>query len=439
MAAQNSPFVTATATASGVPYFADQYGQPILVRGYVLWGLLMNAGRWGGTWQGDLENAVTALKTLRVNVLYTKPLGDTVNGGATDDGKTWDGLVPFTGGNPATFNNTFWQRSDYLFDLCAAAGITVFFNLAYSTDLDVAALAGFTTAQFQSYGTSLGARYKNRPNLVWMIGGDYFDNQATELTAMFTSIAGQGDSHLVGVENYAESTSRRDIRNNGVQTTGTNVADLNFVYSYNVTYWGIEYAANESSPIPAVWGDGHFDQGSTDRKVMRDLLWWTLSSGGQGNVYGDEGTWGWTSSALTNMTSNTYAATDQPRIWDLFAGLRGWHLLRPDTDNSLVTAGRGTKADYVTTSGGSGGSYDNTDTQSGYVTASVTPSGRLAVIYFPVDQTITVNAAEMAAGYTARWVDPVSGASASTSTGSSYSPTGNNSIGGPDWLLILEA
>jgi hypothetical protein len=434
------PFVTAIAGTGTGSYFVDQYGAPILIRGYVIWALLYNAGRWGGTWQSDMESAVAALKTQRVNVLYMKPLGDSANGGAagTDNGSTWDGVAPFVGGNPATFNNTFWQRADYLFDLCAAAGITVFFNLAYSTDIDVAALSTFTTGNYTSYGTSLGARYKNRPNLVWMVGGDYFDNANTGLTAMFTAISGQGDTHLVGVQNYPESTSRRDIRTNAVQSTGVDNSDFNFVYTYNVTYRGIEYGWTEASPTPVIWGDGYFEQGA-DRKLMRDLVWWSLSSGARGSIYGSESTWAWPSGALAALTTDTFANSDQGRVWDLFTRFTGWHLLVPDTDNSLLTAGRGTRGDYVTSSGGSGGVYNLLDSQDDYVTAAVTPNGRLAVIYFPVDQTITVNATELAAGYTARWVDPVSGASTSTATGSTYSPTGNNSLGGPDWLLVLEA
>lgn len=439
MEPRERPFVTAIAGAGTGSYFVDQYGNPILVRGYVIWALIMNAGRWGGTWQSDMENTVAALKAMRVNVLYTKPLGETQNGGVSDNGNTWDGVAPFTGGNPATFNDTFWQRSDYLFDLCAAAGITVFYNLAYSTDIDVAALSAFTTGNFTSYGTSLGARYKNRQNLVWMVGGDYFDNANTGLTAMFTAITGQGDKHLVGVQNYPETGSRRDLENNSVQNTGVDNSDFNFIYSYNVIYRGIEYGWTETSPVPVIWGDGHFDQNSVgDRKLMRDLVWWALSSGARGTIYGSEGTWAWPSTGAANLTSDTFPNTDQPRIWDIFAQLKGWHLLVPDTDNSLLTAGRGTKGDYVTSSGGGGGDYNNTDPQDNYVTAAVTPDGTLAVVYFPVDQTITVNQAELAAGYTARWVDPASGASTPTATGSTYSPTGNNSLGGPDWLLVLE-
>lgn len=433
-------YVTATAGTGSQSYFADAAGDPILVRGYVLWGLLMNAGRWGGTWQADLENAVAGLQAMGVNVLYTEPLGNTQNGGAFNNGNTWDGVAPFTSTSPVTFNTTFWSRSDYLFDLCEAAGITVFFNWAYSDDLDTAALAGFNSTQFGQYGTALGNRYKTRPNLVWMMGGDYFDTFASQVATVKSSIRATGDTHLFGVQNYPETTSRKDIENNSTQTTGTNSSEFNFVYSYNAIYWGIEYAWTESSPLPVMWGDGHFDADTTaDRKVMRDLTWWTFSSGGRGMIYGSEGTWAWGSGALANLTSDTFPNTDMDGIQNLFASFPNWHQLVPDTDSSFVTAGRGTKSDYVTSSGGGGGEYNSSDTQAPYVTASITADGTLAVVYFPVDQTVTVNDAELNAGYTATWVDPISGATSSATIASTYSPTGNNSLGGPDWLLVFEA
>jgi hypothetical protein len=433
-------FITAAAGTGTASYFADQSSNPILIQGYVLWGLLTNAGRWGGTWQSDLEDAVDGLAAMGCNVIYTESLGNSQNGAADDSGETWDGVAPFTGGDPATFNNTFWQRTDYLFDLCEAAGITVFYNWAYSTDLDDGALSTFTTGDFTDYGTSLAARYKTRPNLVWMMGGDYFDTFNTQVTAVKAAIRAEGDTHLFGVQNYPETTSRRDLENDAVEDTGTDNSEFNFVYSYNAIYWGIEYAYTEASPLPVMWGDGHFDQDTTaDRKVMRDLTWWTFSSGGRGMIFGSEGTWAWLSGALANLTSETFPNTDMGGIWDLFTGFTNWHQLVPDTDSSFVTAGRGTKSDYVTSSGGGGGEYNSSDTQAPYVTASITADGTLAVVYFPVDQTITVDDTELAAGYTATWVDPINGATSSATIAGTYSPTGNNSLGGPDWLLVFEA
>ena len=58
--------------------------------------------------------------------------------------------------------------------------------------------------------------------------------------------------------------------------------------------------------------------------------------------------------------------------------------------------------------------------------------------YFPSSHTLTVTPTELASGYTVRWVDPISGASTPISTASTYTPSGNNSGGTADWLLIFE-
>ena len=46
----------------------------------------------------------------------------------------------------------------------------------------------------------------------------------------------------------------------------------------------------------------------------------------------------------------------------------------------------------------------------------------------------------MATGYTATWIDPVSGATSSATPGTTYNSTakGSNSKGDPDWVLALQ-
>ena len=172
---------------------------------------------------------------------------------------------------------------------------------------------------------------------------------------------------------------------------------------------------------------------------MRDLAWWALSSGSRGYIYGSEATWQWGSGALAAVTSGNFPGTDQPVIWDTFEALTGWHLLRPDTNNSLLTAGPRSPHAAALTSGGGGGEYNSADPQNGYVTAGVTADGSLAVVYFPVDTTVTVNPAELVGSYEVFWVDPASGTTTAESVASTYSPTGTNSLGGADRVLVFRA
>jgi hypothetical protein len=434
------PFITAIAGTGTASHFVDQSGQPILLRAYSSWMLFPNAGRWSGTWQDNLDDAIAGLVTLGCNVLMTKPFGHTSMNGVNDDGRTPDGVLPFVGGDIGVLNDTFWQRVDYLLNSAAAAGITVFLNIAHATtDFAGGVLAGQSAAAMGDYGTALGNRYKDFPNVMWKYGGDYFDVYNTELTALTTGLRAAGDTHLLTVENFSETTSRRRLDTNVALNTGIDNADFNLIYSYNVTYDGINHAFLETSPIPAIWGDGYYAQDSIggNRKLFRDLVWWALSSGARGTMYGSEATWRWDSGAAAALTSETFPSADQPGIWDAFVALVGWHLLVPDTDNSFLTAGRGTHAASYAAGGSPGDQYNYNDPQDGYVTAAVTADGKLAVVYFPIDTTVTVDDTELVANYEVFWLDPVSGATTAETIAGTYSPTGTNSLGGADRVLVF--
>jgi hypothetical protein len=435
---QPSPPFVASIAGSGVSqYPADQYGQPILIKGDVVWAFPVNAGRWGGTYQSVFTNYLDTRLTQNFNLVMIGALGSTQNGGPSDTGTTYDGVSPWAAGVKGSLNDPYWQRIDYFIDEAAVRGMTVLLNVAYSYDMDNAALNGATAAQYTSYGTALGNRYKNKPNLVWGVGGDYFDGQITQLNNLFNAIKATGDTHLISVQNYPETTSRKDISTNSTNSTGTSWSNWNFVYSYNVTYDGVDYAYDEASPICVIWGDGHFYQNSTgDRKVYRDLTWWAYSSGARGHIHGSEGIWNWGSTAASNLTENV-AATDLPNIWKAFTGMKGWHKLASDTNSSFVTSGRGTHAAALS-SGGGGGQYDSADPQDQYVSAGVAADGSIAVLYFPVNKTVTVTPTELTSPYNVRWVDPTNGTSTPQAVSSTYTPTGSNALGGADWLLVFE-
>jgi Putative collagen-binding domain of a collagenase len=63
------------------------------------------------------------------------------------------------------------------------------------------------------------------------------------------------------------------------------------------------------------------------------------------------------------------------------------------------------------------------------------------VLYLQAHATVTIDQAQLHAGYSATWVDPITGANSSAATGSTYSSTtqGTNSQGDPDWVLVLQA
>jgi Protein of unknown function (DUF4038) len=326
-------------------------------------------------------------------------------------------------------------------------GICVFLNaIGYDSDFETSGpLAGKSATEFQAYGAAIGARYASQPNLIWMVADDYFGSSDAKISAFLTGLRGAGASQPISIENYPETTSRKDISSNTTLSWGAGNGQFNFCYSYNVTYFGIEKAYAESSPIPAIQGDGYFYQGGSsyaggsgafayDRAVRQDA-WHALSSGARGIVTGDEAVWQWASTAQASVTNNWWQKNSAGAIRAAVEALPNWHLLVPDTSSALITSGRGTHASSLS-SGGGGGQYEVAFTDS-YVTGSRAPDGSLALIYMSHASTIGIDQSKMAAGYSAWWIDPVSGAKAQTATGSSYTSSGNNSGGDPDWALAL--
>jgi hypothetical protein len=470
--AAGSGLALSTAPSLGAPYiaglagggngwFADQYGTPRMVLGDAIWALPGNAGRWnGGNWQADFDGYFANRSAQGYTVAYGKPMGTTQSGNLNDNGGTFDNLYPFQGGTPSTgaaganpstgLTAAFWARIDYFLNSAKAQGITIFFNaIGYNSDFNggPGPLAGKSTSEFQSYGTSLGARYKGQGNIVWNLADDYFGGDDSVITSFMTGVRGAGDTHAVSIENYPETTSRFDPSASASLPWGTSNAQYNFCYSYNVTYWMVESAFLESSPIPVITGDGYFYQGNStyaggsgafayDRAIRQDC-WMSLSSGARGAIQGSESIWQWDSSSLAASATDWWYANSAGKIRALFESLPEWYNLIPDTSSVLVTSGRGTHASGFT-SGGGGGQYEVAFTDS-YVTASRTPDGKLAVIYLSHPTTIGIDQSQMAAGYKAYWADPVTGVKTLTSSGSSYNSgsQGNNSQGDPDWALVL--
>lgn len=455
------------ATAGG--WFTDQYSNPRLMLVDNPWALPFNAGEWtaGGSpvnWQTEMNNYLTSRASQGFTGLYVSALGNIDNGGSYKNGNTWDNVPPFTaGGHPsAGLNNTYWTRIDYLLAKSASLGLTVFLNIAYTANgtgngtldpggaLDSAVL---TTTDYTDYGTALGNRYSSQPNIVWMYGNDYYAGvNDTQFGLIRSAIIAAGDTHVMSVHVYPESTSRYDIETGlGGGTSGsafsTSYANINWVYTYNFTYFGIELAYEEAAyysiaQLPAVWGDGYFyNSGAslpTDQ-MTRQMAWWAIASGARGINTGSNDIWPWATGSPAAVTVGLWWTAEAGILFSAVTALPGWQTLMPDTASALVTGGRGTHGTGITTGSNYAGGTDN------YVAASRTPDtgsgSSLAVIYCAKAFSITINQAKMVTGYTATWLDPTNGATSAATAGSTYNSgtaKGNNNAGEPDWVLILK-
>ncbi|WP_344148287.1 DUF4038 domain-containing protein [Nocardioides koreensis] len=407
-------------------YFVDQAGDPILVKGDSPWAILVDAST------AQMDSYVATRAKQGFNAALVSLLGNVANGGPSNSGATYDGVLPFVHGNPGRLNDRYWDRVGHFIRKCRHAGITV---MAYPLDgwtgtTDYSGLAqDWSNAQARAYGKAVAARLSRYPNVIWAVGGDYNGVDPAvnaRSNAVLKGLAAGGMNRLSTIQLTLNQTSY------DVDYWAKRI-DFSFVYSYAATYTMMESGYRQTTPagdhLPAIMGETHYEsyQGVTDL-YLRSQAAWALTSGAAGEFYGSEDVW---DAAPTSRNLRTTAVSQLSALRKAFGKLNGWQRLVPDYSSHFITGGRGTKGD-------ASGEYVSGDT---YVTGAITRDGTLAVVYVPsaTSQTITLDTSQMGRGYTARWIDPTNGARVAAPTGTSYTKSGANAAGGPDWLLVLRS
>lgn len=445
-----------TGVNSDGTYFIDQNGNPRMFVGEDCWFMLINAGRWGGTYQTDIDGYMAARAAQGYTAVETCAYSND-DGSHTmvyGDSRDWDGTWPFnsTTDPSSGLNETFWVRRDYLFASGAAHGITPVLSMCslVGTSALLNPCWGWTNQQWSDYGTALANRYKTVPNVLWIYGDEVNTANDTGVGVMLTALRAAGDTHLFSIQNGYPTTSRQSVPDGGIPNSyiGPSWAQYNWCYDYCQSYNTVIPAHQESTgtgftgTIPCIWADGYYlDTGTTggitNRHLERLNWWWALSSGACGCTTGDGNVFQWNAASLayisntSNPTVGNFYVSQVPAIVNAFSSLTNWQHLYPDVTSALVTSGRNTFA--------TAGNYYYTDNSDTYVTAAKTPDGSLAVIYMSHPGTITINQSQMAAGYGAYWLDPANGAKTTVTAGTTYNSTtqGTNSEGDSDWVLVL--
>jgi len=433
------PYITQILGTGTAQHWGDQSGHPIMMISDTPWALAFNAGQSGGatTVASDITAYCSARQAQGFNCFLIAGVGTSQIDGANNFGNTWDGVAPFTG--PGVLNNTYWTRVDLVISTALQYGLTVILNpmFTYAISDTGGAMSTWTNANFTTYGTALGTRYKSALNLLWEFGDDYGGGYDTAFTNCLTAIRAAGDTHLFSVENETRGDSRSDIAGGGTYAFGTSYAQYNWDYGYGCAYNCVEFSYQESSPLLVMKMDGQYGQAGDSRLFWRTWALWSLSSGSRGFQMGRNDIFRWPSGVVTGgvLTSMVTDNTDFA-IWKgIFTALPEWYLLVPDTSSALVTAGRGTR------SLNTNDTYPPADVGTNtYVTASMTADGTLAVVYNPsaASQTVTINTALLATGWAATWIDPTNGAKTSAGTGPTFTHSAANALGDPDWLLVFQ-
>ena len=408
-------------------YFQDQYKRPILIKGDSPWALLTRLS------PDQAKLWFTNRQEQGFNAAIISLIGSVGNGGPSDDGGTFDGVRPFINGDILKWNEPYWQRVTAYLRMAADRGITVMLYPIDGWSIG-RSFVPKSIQQCNSYGRKIAERFRSLPNIVWLSGGDYIPATTEQargsdvdhcIDAMMRGIRETEDGRPFSIQLSFEKSISND------NPYWANRVDWNFVYTYYPTYRAVVEAYRRHPAIPTVMGEANYEGENnqteslptTDETLRRQVLW-ALTSGAAGEFVGSDD---WEFHDGWEKRLSTPAMKQIGRLRDLFSGLPWWQLV-PDTENSLVTQGRGLQL--------------TTDApmdvlENDYATVAKTPDGHLAVIYVPTPRTISVNGEALPAGTRAVWIDPTSGKRRPVPMSATFTTPGNNASGDADWLLLL--
>jgi hypothetical protein len=422
-------------------YLADQNDRPFLVVGDVPQAMigmisLADAASFFDNRQAHGFNA------LWIDVLVAGPYYPE----SREDAGTYDGILPFTGylsGGKDTPhydltspNEAYFARVDQLLTLAASRGLVIFLD-PIETGQWLPTLRNNGPAAARAYGRYLGNRYTNFDNIIWMNGNDFntwkTPGDDTLVRAVAEGIKSADPRHLQTMELNVYTSSSYD------DPTWVPILAINGTYTYSPTYLQMWHSYNQTPTAPTLLLEAEYDLVDNGKpwdygtpSLLRRQEYWTMLSGGKGQLYGN----GYTDIFMSGWKFyvDTVGVT-QLVYWRGFFSSLPWQDLVPDQDHTVVTTGFGTVGDLETR-----------PSRSDFSTASKTPDGSLVVAYMPTAREITVNMASLRAPAQGRWFDPTNGTyknipgGAFANTGTKrFAPPGNNHDGDGDWVLLLEA
>ena len=231
-----------TSVAPDGRYFLDQNGEPVLLKGDSPWSALARASveQW--------EAYCASREALGTNAVILDLVVMPDGGRGNDRAATFDGLEPFEDFSDwTTPDEAYWERVDTFVETAAAHGISVILFPAYASGGTgaISEIGAQPAENWEAYGRFLGERYKDRPNVLWAMGGDFFPEAWDQFTEVYRGIQdgvrSAGDEHL-WTAHLTSSTSSdpsepgfrggSSFDNPGLRSR----YDIEFVYTYQPPY-----------------------------------------------------------------------------------------------------------------------------------------------------------------------------------------------------------
>jgi len=435
-------------SASG-RYLVDQNNRPFRIQGDSAQSLITNLTyEEAAAYLSDRQ--AKGFNTVNVNLLEHK---FAVNAPANRKGD-----APFsTPGNFSKPNEAYFAFADSIIDLAASKGMLVSLAAMYLgyEGRDQGWWAPLnssvnTQAVCYTFGLYIGKRYKDRKNILWVIGGDYLplagSEGETRLHKFMEGVKAAGASQLWAGDWNAPCISTDE-------KVFASAMDLNAVYTWGIsgntgtTYGEARKAYNVSPTRPAYLKETGYENENWipgDAGSVRMYEYWAILGGATaGGFFGNRDIWEfatakwWSSFDFGHRqwqeALDSTGALDMMRLGQLLDSVP-WY--------NLVPSGQAGMKNLVTEGGGTYGKLD-------YVTVAATADGKVLLAYIPPtaqgSSSVTVDMTRLRGNVRERWFDPTSGnykeaASSLVKNGTkSFLTPGKNSGGATDWILVLQA
>jgi len=330
------------------------------------------------------------------------------------------GNTPFVGGDISKPNEPFWVHVDYIVAKAYEKGIMFAYWPGWG-----GGMGSDDNAKLTAYGKFLGQRYGNKPNFIFVMGGDCGQSwQSPVVAKAIKSVAPNilCTYHPVGPSRseYFHSESWYDFA--GFQTGHFAQND-----ERSYTFVTADYLLTPAKPTVDLEARYEnfcvgFDCGPSgrfDAYDVRQAAWWSVFAGAAGHGYGSSGLWD------TNNDQNyTNEGMNRPGAWDVGhvrALVESRPMLSRVPDQSLIISGSGSGADHMQACRSTG----------------------CALIYFSTGQTASIATNKIGASRVKAWwydcregtaqlIDETDAASSRT-----FDPPGTQGRGN-DWVLVLD-
>lgn len=230
----------------------------------------------------------------------------------------------------------YWNHLDYIVKIAENHGIYVGLVCIWGS---LVRHGGMNVAQAQLYGEFLGERYKNSPNIIWIIGGDTKGNQnAGEWTALAESIKKVDKNHLMTFHPFGRTMSATWFNNadwldfnmfqSGHRRYGQKMGDENYPIPDSTEEDSWRYVENSLTfkPMkPVIDGEPSYEgipKGLHDFSEplwtaddVRRYVYWSVFAGAFGVTYGNNSIMQFYQPGLApayNATEAWWEALDDP-------------------------------------------------------------------------------------------------------------------------------